>query len=114
MNIVIFTHDRDLAADLKRDAPLDFSVTGLTSKGAKSLGEPPLYEISIFVAGLGAKIAADVFSKWLYDKIKGRATGINAEGQNARIEESEIERCIEVKVKETHRRKVWKDGKSDA
>jgi hypothetical protein len=106
MNIIIFTQDRNLAADLKRDAPFDFTINGPTSKGTKSLGEPSFYEIALFVAGLGTKIAADVFSKWLYDKIKNRADSVATEGKKTRVDEIEIQRSIEVKIKETYRRKI--------
>lgn len=104
MNIIISTHDRDLAGDIKGDAAFDLTVSGLVRKGRKSFGDSPLYEFTIFVAGLGKDVAVGLFSAWLYNKIKGRSQSITADGKQARIEVIEIERCIEIKVKETHRR----------
>jgi len=95
MNIVIYTTDRDLAAYLKRDAPFDLTITGIASKGTKGLGDLPLYEIAIFVSGLGGKIAADVFSKWLCQKLDGRAKKVAVNHEEVHLEETTLTRCIE-------------------
>lgn len=107
MTITIFTYDRCLASDLKKDAPFDFT-TSITSKGAKSFGESSLYEIAIQVAELGKSIATGVFSNWLFDKIKNRAKGVSVEGKQASVDETEIRCCIEIKIKKTHSRKLLK------
>ena len=111
MNITISTLDRSLASDLKRDAPSDFTITGVSCKGAKSLGEPPLYEIAIFIAGLGRDVAVGVFAAWLYGKTKNRSQSISVEGKKTCIDETEIKRCIEIKIQETRRHKIGNDDK---
>lgn len=113
MNITIFTHDRSLFDDLKRTTDFDLTVSGLMSRGGKMAGGSPLYEFTLVVAGYGVKVAADVFSKWLFNKLDKRAERIEANGKQARVEVTEIEHCLEIKVKETHRKTVSEEPDSE-
>lgn len=101
MNITISTTDRALLAAL-HDNPFGLTFTPMTGRGGKGADSQLLYEFGIVVAQLGVTIAANLFSQWLYEKIKGRCTRINIDGVKTGVEAAEIQRTIE-NVKETHR-----------
>ena len=106
VNLEIDTHDRQLAYDLTETSSFSAgqqkSIPGgatVTFKGMsvrKAFDVPNTIELVISFGK--SAIAVGLAVKWLYDKIKGRATVIRIDRREIQIEEGKIKRIIEEKI----------------
>ena len=109
LQIEIATNDYNLVLDLMNAKESRVGTTNSISSDItlqleqrlfESIGTPDIINLTV---SIGRDTAINLFSTWLYDKLKGKASKLKINGTAIEIGEKEINKTIEAKITSTAR-----------
>lgn len=98
MELIIETNDQQLATDLLKGTLPDGVRIESQNLLRRRTGISP--EIITCVISIGASVATNIFSTWLYEQLRERATTLYINRRNTQIEHGEIAKAVEESIQQ--------------